>query len=45
MVYFFIFGAGVFYILRMMGKPVGTKRLGLRDGPIRTAGITQAQAD
>ncbi|MGR3570836.1 cytochrome ubiquinol oxidase subunit I [Brevirhabdus sp.] len=44
-VYFFIFGAGVFYILRMMGKPVGTKRLGLRDGPIRTAGITQAQAD
>ena len=40
-VYFFIFGAGTFYLLRMMNKPAGTQRLGLRDGPIRTAGVTQ----
>ena len=41
-VYFFIFGAGTFYILRMMNKRPATPRLGLRDGPIRTAGITPA---
>lgn len=39
-VYFFVFGAGTFYILRMMGMTPGTAKLGLRDGPIRTAGIT-----
>jgi len=39
-VYFFVFGAGTFYLLRMMNKPAATPRLGLRDGPIRTAGIT-----
>ena len=39
-VYFFVFGAGTFYILRMMGKNPGTPKLGLSDGPIRTAGIT-----
>jgi len=41
-VYFFVFGAGTFYILRLMGKPVvkGAKDK-LRDqGPIRTAGTT-----
>jgi cytochrome d ubiquinol oxidase subunit I len=38
-VYFFVFGAGTFYILRMMGKAPDTDRLGLRDGPIRTAGL------
>jgi len=36
-VYFFVFGAGTFYILHMMNKPTGTKNLGLTDGPIRTA--------
>jgi len=41
-VYFFVFGAGTFYILRMMGKPPGTGKLGLNDGPIRSAGITPA---
>ena len=41
-VYVFIFGAGTFYILRMMGKPAATPALGLKDGPIRTAGITPA---
>jgi len=42
-VYFFVFGAGTFYLLRMMGKAPATPRLGLRDGPIRTAGITPVQ--
>jgi cytochrome d ubiquinol oxidase subunit I len=36
-VYFFVFGAGTFYILRMMNKPAITPHLGLKDGPIRTA--------
>lgn len=44
-VYFFIFGAGTFYLLRMMNKLAGTQRLGLRDGPIRTAGVTQLAQD
>jgi len=39
-VYFFIFGAGTFYILRMMNKRPATPRLGLRDAPVRAAGIT-----
>ncbi|MBL4751294.1 MAG: cytochrome ubiquinol oxidase subunit I [Amylibacter sp.] len=42
-VYFFVFGAGTFYILRMMGQTPDTPRLGLRDGPIRSAGITPLQ--
>lgn len=41
-VYFFVFGAGTFYLLRMMGMSPGTKHLGLKDGPIRSAGITPA---
>ncbi len=41
-VYFFVFGAGTFYILRMMNKRAATPNLGLKDGPIRTAGITPA---
>ncbi|ABG30471.1 cytochrome ubiquinol oxidase subunit I [Roseobacter denitrificans] len=41
-VYFAVFGAGTVYILRMMNKPPATPKLGLRDGPIRTAGITPA---
>ena len=36
-VYFFVFGAGTFYILRMMNKTAATPHLGLKDGPIRTA--------
>tara|TARA_R100000687_G_C6450545_1_gene165061 strand:+ start:2813 stop:3235 length:423 start_codon:yes stop_codon:yes gene_type:complete len=39
-VYFFVFGAGTFYMLRMMNKRPATPKLGLRGGPIRTAGIT-----
>lgn len=41
-VYFFVFGAGTFYLLRMMNKRPNTPKLGLNDGPIRTAGITPA---
>ena len=37
-----VFGAGTFYLLRMMNKRPATPKLGLRDGPIRTAGITPA---
>lgn len=42
-VYFFVFGAGTFYILRMMNTPPGGVDKGLHDGPIRTAGITPVQ--
>lgn len=38
-VYFFVFGAGTFYILRMMSKRPATPRLGLRDAPVRAAGV------
>lgn len=41
-VYFFVFGAGVYYILRLMKKrPWEGSSEELDDGPIRTAGITQ----
>ncbi len=36
-VYFFVFGAGTFYLLRMMGRPPATPKLGLRDAPVRAA--------
>ena len=37
-VYFFVFGAGTFYILRMLGiAPEDQDEIKLRDGPIRTA--------
>ena len=36
-VYFFVFGAGTFYILRLMNKPTATPGLEINDGPIRTA--------
>jgi len=43
-IYFVVFGAGVFYILRLMGTPpqVGEEEVEREDGPIRTAGITPA---
>ena len=45
-VYFAVFGAGTFYLLRMMNKRAATPKLGLRDGPIRTAGLAPtAQID
>jgi cytochrome d ubiquinol oxidase subunit I len=43
-VYFAVFGAGVWYILRLMAKPPRdvTEEEPAADGPIRTAGITPA---
>ena len=39
-VYFFVFGAGVFYILRMMSKLPGGDGPDLKQGPLRSAGHT-----
>lgn len=39
-VYFFVFGAGVFYILRMMKSTPGGGDPELKKGPLRSAGIT-----
>jgi len=46
-VYFIVFGAGAFYILRLMARaPVGDKGdQDLANGPIRTAGITPGPAE
>lgn len=41
-VYFAVFGAGTFYILRMMNRRPSAPQPGLSDGPIRTAGVTPA---
>ena len=41
-VYFTVFGAGVFYILRLMGHAPHRGESDIMDGPIRTAGITPA---
>ena len=41
-VYFFVFGAGVFYIMRMMSKPPGGGGKELSKGPLRSAGTTPA---
>jgi cytochrome d ubiquinol oxidase subunit I len=37
-VYFFVFGAGVIYILRLMAKPPSKQLEPLQKGPLRTAG-------
>ena len=47
-VYFAVFGAGTFYILRLMSRPPITKEPRLKDvteGPTRAAGITPAIAE
>lgn len=43
-VYFIVFGAGVFYVLRLMGKPPTPQDRGpsAEAGPIRSAGLTPA---
>jgi len=41
-VYFFVFGAGVFYIMRMMSKPPGGGGEELSKGPLRSAGVAPA---
>jgi cytochrome d ubiquinol oxidase subunit I len=44
-VYFAVFGAGVFYILRLMGKaPVPRETDVLDEGPLRASGIAPAPA-
>jgi len=43
-VYFFVFGAGIFYLLRLMGRtPDDGRHAPSDDGPIRTAGLPAAQ--
>ena len=44
-VYFFVFGAGTFYILRMMSHSPGKAGEDIEDAPLRAAGITPAQQD
>lgn len=41
-VYFIVFGAGVFYLFRLMRQPPGGDSHELDDGPTRAAGITPA---
>jgi cytochrome d ubiquinol oxidase subunit I len=41
-VYFIVFGAGVFYLLRLMSKPPETGLHGVSIGTVRAAGITPA---
>jgi cytochrome d ubiquinol oxidase subunit I len=43
LVYFAVFGAGVFYLLRLANRPPQAGDDALDDAPIRTAGITPAQ--
>lgn len=45
LVYFLVFGAGVFYILRLMSAlpPTKAKPIEPAEGPIRTSGITPVQ--
>lgn len=39
-VYFVVFGAGIYYILRLMGRAPDAGEAELSEGPVRTAGIT-----
>jgi len=44
-VYFFVFGAGVIYLLRLMrGTPASAESEPVSEGPIRTAGTTPIQS-
>jgi cytochrome d ubiquinol oxidase subunit I len=43
-VYFTVFGAGIWYLLRLAGKPPEAHESGPANGPIRSAGITPAAA-
>ena len=42
-VYFVVFGAGVFYILRVVSKTPEGEKEELHEGPTRAAGITPIQ--
>ena len=41
-VYFFVFGAGVFYLLRLMSEPPETEEDALSSGPLRSTGVRPA---
>jgi cytochrome d ubiquinol oxidase subunit I len=43
-VYFAVFGMGIWYLLRLMKKPPEAHESALDDAPIRSAGITPAPA-
>ncbi len=43
-VYFTVFGAGIWYLLRLAAKPPKAHESGPANGPIRSAGITPAPA-
>jgi len=43
-VYFVVFGIGIWYLLRLMGKPPHPGDISVETGPIRSAGITPAIA-
>ena len=43
-VYFAVFGAGIWYVLRLMKKPPEAHEAALDGTPVRTAGITPAPA-
>ncbi|UVC11793.1 cytochrome ubiquinol oxidase subunit I [Rhizobium sp. TH2] len=43
-VYFFVFGAGIFYILRLMARLPRDPLPGLTEGPIRAAGVNPGPA-
>ncbi|MBP8231844.1 MAG: cytochrome ubiquinol oxidase subunit I [Rhizorhabdus sp.] len=44
LVYFTVFGAGIWYLLRLAAKPPEAHESGPANGPIRSAGITPAPA-
>ena len=44
LVYFAVFGAGIVYILKLMGKPPHSHESDLPNIPTRTAGITPVAA-
>ncbi|MDB5552520.1 MAG: qxtA [Rhizobium sp.] len=43
-VYFFVFGAGIFYILRLMARLPRDPLPGLTEGPVRAAGVNPGPA-
>ena len=42
LIYFAVFGAGTYYILRLINRAPETAKGKITEGPIRTAGITPA---
>jgi cytochrome d ubiquinol oxidase subunit I len=44
LVYFTVFGAGLWYVLKLMANPPHAGEAGLDGAPIRTAGIMPAPA-